>query len=124
MSLFDRIFGSPGTVEKAVDGVIKGVDAMFFTEEEKSRANLALLDAKIEFYRATQGSRLARRVIAFMVVGTWLAMILFGLLMHAIGNTSIADHAYNVATETLGTPVAIVIGFYFATSMISANRGK
>lgn len=124
MGVFARIFGTPATVEKAVDGVVNGVDAMFFTDEEKSRANLQLLEAKIEFYRATQGSRLARRVLAFMVVGTWLSMILFGLTMNAIGFTELSDHAYNVATETLGTPVAIIIGFYFATSMISTAKGK
>ena len=122
MGIFDRIFGTSGTVEKAVDGVISGVDAMFFTDEEKSTANLKLLEAKIEFYRATQGSRLARRVIAFMLVGVFLGMIIFGLAMQAIGNAALAQHAYNVANDTLGTPVAVVIGFYFATQMIGAAR--
>ena len=124
MGFLGRIFGNPETVDRAVDGLIKGVDSMFYTKQEKAQANQQLLEAKIEFVRATQGSRLARRVLAFMVVGTWLLMMIFGLVMNAFGNVELSRHAYEVATESLGTPVAIIIGFYFATSMISTAKGK
>lgn len=122
MALFDRLFSAPQAIDKTIDALVSTGDALFFTDEERSKANLQLLDAKIEFYRATQGSRLARRVIAFILVGTWIAMIVFGLLMRTLGNIEISDHAYNVASDVLSTPVSLVISFYFATSMIGAVR--
>lgn len=122
MALFDRLFSAPQAIDKTIDALVSTGDALFFTDEERSKANLQLLDAKIEFYRATQGSRLARRVIAFILVGTWIAMIAFGLLMRTLGNIEISDHAYNVASDVLSTPVSLVISFYFATSMIGAVR--
>ena len=122
MALFDRLFSAPQAIDKTIDALVSTGDALFFTDEERSKANLQLLDAKIEFYRATQGSRLARRVIAFILVGTWIAMIVFGLVMRTLGNIEISDHAYNVASDVLSTPVSLVISFYFATSMIGAVR--
>lgn len=122
MSLLARLFGSASVVEKAVDGVIAGTDALFFTDEEKSKAHLAMLEAKIDFYKATQGSRLARRVIAFMVCGSWLALIFGGVIAETFGASELSQHIYTVSSETLQTPVSLVLSFYFATSLLGAVK--
>ena len=122
MGLLAKLFGNANVVEKAVDGVIRGTDALFFTEEEESKANLMMLEAKIDFYKASQGSRLARRVIAFMICGAWLALIFGGVIAETLGASDLSDHIYNVSSDTLQTPVSLVLSFYFATSLLGAVK--
>lgn len=122
MGILGKLFGNSSVVEKAVDGVIRGADALFFTEEEESKANLMMLEAKIDFYKASQGSRLARRVIAFMICGAWLALIFGGVIAETLGKSDLSAHIYTVSTETLQTPVSLVVSFYFATSLLGAAR--
>ena len=47
MGWFSFLTGKSETAEKVVDGAISGIDAMFFTEEEKANANLKILEWKL-----------------------------------------------------------------------------
>jgi len=68
-SLLSKIFGSDALVKKAADGVYNGVDAVFFTKEEKAENFKGLLNSYEPF-------RLAQRFLAVLVgipyVGIWL----------------------------------------------------
>lgn len=112
------VFGGGDNADKIVDAVISTGDALFFTDEEKSQANMKAFELKIEFAKATTGSRLARRVLAFMFAGVFLFLILVGVVLHLVGSTTDAQFVFDTARDTLGTPVAVILGFYFATSMI------
>ena len=81
MSFFSFLTGGSKTAEKVVDGVSSGIDAMFFTDEEKSRASQQILDWKLEYAKSTAGQSIARRVIAFAVTGMWCFVILLTVVV-------------------------------------------
>ena len=85
MSFFKRLFSAPDAVSKGMDAVISTGDALFFTDEEKSQANLKVLELRLKAAEATHGSRLARRILAIMFVGVYLfwASVAFVLMILA-----------------------------------------
>lgn len=109
-------------VDKAMDiakeassGIIAGIDAAWFTPEEKSRAALEITQASIEMVKLTQGEStvrsITRRVLAWMIMGTFLLLLVFGTLIYKFDP---AWSAYCLASAKaltfLATPVGI---FYF-----------
>ena len=113
-----RLFGSSETTEKVVDGVIGGLDAAWFTPEEKSRAALEALQLRIEWAKATSNSRLARRVPAFMIVGNFLFFLNIALGLGLWGTAEQMQFALDMANK-LTTPVTVILGFYFAAQILS-----
>lgn len=77
MTFWKRLFSSPDTIGKAVDAVIDTGDALFYTDEEKAENNMKVFELKLKAAEATQGSRLARRLLAVMFTGVFL----FGVLL-------------------------------------------
>lgn len=69
---FQRLFSAPDAVSKGMDAVINTGDALVFTEEEKSNASMQIMALRIKAAEATHGSRLARRLLAMMIVGVFL----------------------------------------------------
>ena len=76
-------------VDKAMDiakeastGIIAGIDAAWFTPKEKSRAAFEITQASIQMVVATQGEAtvrsITRRVLAWMIMGSFLFLLLFG----------------------------------------------
>lgn len=111
-----RLFGSSETTEKVVDGVIGGLDAAWFTPEEKSRAALETLELRIEWAKATSNSRLARRVLAFMIVGNFLLFLNVAMVMGLIGSPTQVGFALEMAGKLM-TPVTVILGFYYAAQL-------
>lgn len=74
-SIAGNLFGTPRAAEKALDYVAAGVDALWHTDEEKAHeaqaAKERAFDKFLGWLEATKGSRLARRIIALIVVGMW-----------------------------------------------------
>ena len=66
MGILSRIFAKPEDASKVIDGAVKGLDAIFFTKEEKSRANQKLSDWYLKYLTATESQNLARRFIAMV----------------------------------------------------------
>jgi hypothetical protein len=56
--------GNPEVVLNTAKGIGSFIDESFHTEQEKSEANLKLLDLKIKMAQATSGQNLARRYCA------------------------------------------------------------
>ena len=71
MNIFSRIFGSSKSMETAVSGVVRGLDALVFTDEERAELNASVGKNIVAWMSATQGQNLARRWIAVMVTGVW-----------------------------------------------------
>ncbi|WP_211828680.1 hypothetical protein [Kistimonas asteriae] len=130
MSLFGRLLGS----KKAVDGIYKGVDALVYTDEEKANYYLRLLKAYEPF-------KVAQRLTALMVGIPFVLIWILCALMIAISaflepcstdqvcRASILPmRAKELATlnnETLGTPFALIVTFYFAGGAVEgALRAK
>lgn len=71
--------------EKSASGIISGIDKVFFTEEEKSEARQKWFGSWLDLQRvlATEGTptAIARRVLAFMIMGTFLGLIVSGVIV-------------------------------------------
>lgn len=118
MGIFSTLFSSSATTEKIVDGVVAGVDSMFYTDEEKSVANQKILDFKLEYAKTTQGQNIARRVIAFAVTFLFVLLCLTIVTAKGFGYDDYSEFAYKFMTDVIAMPFSIIIGFYFAASLV------
>ena len=124
MSFMGRLFGSQKAIEGAVDSVSKGLDALVYTDEEKSIDNAkSITEARqmlIEWIKASQGSNLARRIIALSVTFSWLLMYFTSMCLNVASvfvnpadtqkaATIIGDYA-----DGMNGAVMMVLLYYFA----------
>jgi hypothetical protein len=123
MAWYSWITGGSETAGKVVDGVISGVDAMFYTDEEKSIANQKILDWKLKYAQASSGQNIARRLIAVMVSSLWAIMLIVEVVAKALGFDAFSEFVFNVLKENLNTPFSVIIGFYFLAH-ITRGLGK
>ena len=126
MSFFSWITGNSKAANTAVDGVVNGIDAMFFTEEEKSQASMKALELKIEFARATAGMSISRRIIVVVVSGAWLLLV---LLLAGIGLVMGRDappvaYLFELLRDVVNDPFMVIVGFYFLAQVASKARGS
>ena len=111
------LIGNSDSAGKAVDGVIDSLDALIFTDEEKSIASQKVLDFKIEYAKHTQNQSIARRVIAFVITGVWATLNLFAVTLYFF-NESASKFVFDVLKENINVPFMIVVGFYFAAHVV------
>lgn len=107
MNIFGKLFGS----EKVVDGVFKGIDSAFFTQDEKAGHFLSLLKA-YEPFKITQ--RFLSLVVGMPYVMVWL----LAAVLIAFGDMETGKILAQWNNDTLGTPFAIILAFYFGGGMV------
>ncbi len=128
MGIFARLFGADEVIKKGTDAVINAGDALVFTKEEKAHHFLDLLKAYEPFKLA---QRLLALIFSIPYVVIWLisaVLFLIGALVPTDPDTmGYADHLIDVSKElarmnndTLGLPVALILGFYFGGGMIES----
>jgi len=121
-STLTGLFGSSKTTEKIVDGVVDGLDALVFTDEERSAANMKVLEFKLKYAATTQGQNVARRIIACGITLMWILVGLMYLALVLLGKPDMAKAVYDFLKDVVMTPFSIILGFYFLTHLVS--RGK
>lgn len=125
MNLWGRIFGSEKALEKAVDGVSRGIDALVYTKEEREAQKAALLSEArgmlIDWLQASSGQNIARRFLAVIIAVTWLLqyIVSMGLNVAAIwmddpgrvlqSASLIGDYA-----DGMTGAMMLILTFYFA----------
>jgi len=126
MGWLSFLSGKSETAEKVVGGAIDGIDAMFYTEEEKARANFQILEWKLDYAKATQGMSISRRVITFAVTAAWLALVLLMIALGLMfgGDTPAVDWLFKVLDEVVNPPFMIIVGFYFLAHVVGNARSK
>lgn len=124
MGWLDWITGGGKAAEKVIDGVYDGLDAAIYTDEEKSRASQKVLDWKLEWLKATSPSRVARRIIALIVTGTWALLIAAAVTAKACGADAFSDFIFKTMQENVNTPFAVILGFYFAAHLPIGKRAQ
>lgn len=122
MSIFSWITGGGKQVDKALSMVDRGLDALVFTQEEKSVANQKVLDFKLNWIKATGPQNAARRVIAYGVCGLWALMLVLGMGLQLFGNVEDAKFIFKMMDDLVNTPFMIIIGFYFAAHIVRAYK--
>ncbi len=81
MSWLGRIFGTGkaleqglGTVDKVADGAMRGLDALFYTKEEKSADSIKVTGMRMGMVKDLQDQfsprAITRRVLAIIVIGS------------------------------------------------------
>lgn len=127
MSFWGQLFGSKEVIGKTVDAVINTGDALVFTEEEKSQANMEKLKWILEFHKASSGSNIARRLIAIMYSFAFLTLIGVVAALYGLGMDVAGDKIFALLTDTLVVPMGMIITFYFLAGTahdIVSNRKK
>jgi hypothetical protein len=137
MSFFGKLFGSDQALAKVVDTAKDLIDESFYTDQEEASAKALAADKArsmvIEWVAASTGSRLARRLIAFSITGTWLAMYWMSTMLSILAvwadsveslrqlqaSAAIAD----AAGEQMVSAVMLILGFYFAAPFMGDLAG-
>lgn len=97
LSWFGKIFGTGKALEKGLEtvdtvanGMVSGVDALFFTEEEKSNASMKTMAMRMSMVKALQDEfaprAITRRILAIIIVGTTFFHFNFVVLMGIMAN--------------------------------------
>ena len=112
------------SAEKVVDAAIATGDALFFTDEEKSVANMKKLEWILAYMKTTSGQNLARRLIAVGVVGLWVVLVLVAVVAGYFvrGDGSYSEWVFSIIRDAVKEPFMIIIGFYFLTSALRAFK--
>ena len=108
MGLLKRLFAGPDTAGKIVDAGIKGLDAAWFTAEEKAEFTL-------KYMLATQSQNVARRLIALLVIAVFLFLLILAAAVYPISPDYSGFIMTKVVDAKLSTITGIIIGFYFLT---------
>lgn len=125
MSFWARLFGSPSVVDKTVDAVINTGDALVFTDEERSQAELMKLEWVLKYHEASKGSNLARRLIGVLFTFVFLILVIATAVFFAAGAafelaaiTAAGTAILELMGEVMVIPMSAIIGFYFTSGMV------
>ncbi len=112
---------------KGTDGLIAGLDMAWFTDEERAIAALEITQAAVQMVLATQGEStvrsITRRVLAWMIMTTFLFLLLFGTLIYK-WDPEWSAYCLNSAKALtfLATPVSIFYFGYYGIKQIRREK--
>lgn len=119
MGLLGRVFGT----KEALGYVSNHLDKVFFTKEEKAQNWIDTLKAYEPF-------KLAQRLVALSVTGTYLFVFLVAIFMKIASCwggqhlNEMSDELIQQNNETLGTAFICIVSFYFAGGMAEGILSK
>jgi hypothetical protein len=127
MGIWATLFGNENVIKKAADGIYNGVDAAFYTNEEKASGFLNLLKGYEPFKIA---QRLLMLVVTIPYVLIWVLCAL--LIMSSgfvasdtgAGLIEAAKVTGAMNNDTLGIPVSLVVAFYFGGGALEGVVGR
>lgn len=110
MSIFSKLLGS----DKIIDAGINGIDAIFYTDQEKA-------ENKKAFLKLYEPFKVAQRYLALIFsipyVTAWLITFVASFWLNV-------DKQIELLTGDIGTIVGIIIGFYFLGGSLAGGFGK
>ena len=114
------VLSTPKIATDVVEGAISGIDKLFFTEEEKSDARQKMSEVWLDTVKATAGESsirsITRRILAVMIVGTFLFFLITSFLCFPYLPTWSA-FGLSLAKELSTLTLAVGV-FYFGTYAI------
>ena len=122
LSKVKSVLSSPSIVEKAADAAMKGIDATWYTDEEKSTNLLKIL-------ALTKGASPARRSIAMIVMVLWSItginiLILLNIAACIDDPTTInlaIDRLTEFSIDYVAKPTGLVLAFYFLKNILPSK---
>jgi len=125
LSWFGKIFGTGKaleqglkTVDTIADGAVKGFDALFFTEEEKSNQSVSVLGMRMGMVKALQDEfaprAITRRILAIIIVGSTFLHFQIAIVMGIMANMfpkmiKVGDETINAWTGALEFTLTILV---------------
>lgn len=124
MNVLKLLFGSPDAAVKTAGTIAKGIDAMVFTDEEKSEHKAKAMEWLGKYMEQTQGQNLARRMIAMVVTIQWAVMLNVAVLLQLLEADKKSDYVFKVMDECVNEAFMLVMVFYFGARMLADTIGK
>jgi len=127
MSILGWLSAGPDAASKVLDGAIKGVDALIYTEEEKAVARQKLSDQWIELQKTmgeeTTVRSVTRRVLAILIIVPFIMLTLAAAIAFPF-NLEYSKFLLELAQGQFGVLALGVSGFYFGPYMLSYLQKK
>ena len=125
---FRSLFAVPENGSQIITGVKEGLDALFFTNEEKAQHASEAFKLYLEWIKATQGHNVSRRFLAVVVALLWTFLVLLTVLVKIVEITlgwmeGASEFVFTVLTDVVALPFAGVMAFYFATQLLQRSIG-
>lgn len=121
MKFWKSLFGDPDTVREIVTGAKAGIDMAIYTEEERAIAAEDEREFRLRYMEATNPQNVARRVIAFLIVGLWVALVLLAVATRGL-SVAYSDFVFRVLQEVVNTPFGMVMGFYYLAHLVRSAK--
>lgn len=123
MNVLKLLFGSPDAAVKTAGTITKGIDAMVFTDQEKSEHKAKAMEWLGKYMESTQGQNLARRMIAMIVTIQWALMLNIAVALQLLEAETKSQYVFKVMDECVNEAFMLVMLFYFGARML-ADFGK
>jgi len=121
MSIFSWFTSGGQRIDKVTDAVINGMDAVFYTEEEKEEDSKARRQLWLKFMALSRDESsiksVTRRVLSFLIIGHWLLFMDAALIFYAFDETAKSKIAFELSTSMLWI-VGGVGAFYFGAHLL------
>lgn len=117
LTVVKALIGGGDNVKKGMDLVGKGIDMAIFTSEEKSLANMKVLEWKLSWIKATGAQSVARRFIAYLVTGLWISLVALACFLHLVGWVDKSDFLFETLRDVINPPFMIIVAFYFIANI-------
>lgn len=117
--MFDWLSGKAGS--KAVDAIINAGDALVFTDEEKSKVNMAKAKLMIDHANAMSGSRLSRRYLVWAIMANFFVLTWLMVGLNLCGSKENYEFIFSVIEGKSGWAFVSVVAYYFLAPKISKN---
>jgi hypothetical protein len=117
---------APEAMDKAMDAVMKGGDALIYTEEEKQEMRKKMAEIQLRHIELTNqennATSIARRWLSMVITLPFVILTLGSAIFHALGAEKIADHWQELAMEDYSNLVMMVAVFYFGTHVVKGFK--
>jgi len=117
---------APATIDKALDAVIRGGDALVYTEEEKAEMRKRMAEIHLKHIEATSGENnhtsIARRWFATVITIPFIFLTVGSAIFDALGMEEIANHWQELAMTDYSNLVMMIAVFYLGTHSIKALK--
>lgn len=124
MNWLTWLTGGSKVVDKGLDMVDRGVDMAIYTGEEKAIASQKILDWRLKWIDKTSPQNLARRHIAYAIVGLWTYLVLLAVHVYLFWDEKKAEFIFNVLKDIVTNPFLMTMSFYFIAHIVRANKSK
>lgn len=114
--LFGWFSSGPAAAEKVLDGAIRGIDKIIYTEEEKVEAQQKLSEWWLELQKTlgeeTSVRGITRRLLTFLTVLPYTLMVVTAAVAWNF-NKEYANFLLSLAESNFGIIVLTIVVFYF-----------